>query len=78
MKVQIKMKHHDYTIIDTVCPECKHNIILRDNTREETYCTRCGLIIQDNTLTLISNAINEAQRKDKFIRSLWKKKIIKH
>ena len=64
------MKHHDYTYIDTVCPECKNNKILRDNHRQETYCTQCGYIIQDNTLKLITQAIQEDTYKIKFIKDL--------
>lgn len=48
------MTHHDYTYIDTTCPECESTTILRDNHREETYCTICGLVIQDNTSTPIT------------------------
>lgn len=41
--------HNDYTYItDLECPYCENTRILRDNVRQETYCTHCGLILQDN------------------------------
>ena len=66
--------HTNYTYINTVCPECKHNIILRDNVREETYCTKCGLIIMDNTIPSITTEIrrNKENIRLKKMQKLWK------
>ena len=53
--------HTNYTYIDTVCPECKSEIILRDNIREETYCTSCGLILEDQTIPRITEIISQRE-----------------
>jgi transcription initiation factor TFIIIB Brf1 subunit/transcription initiation factor TFIIB len=72
------MKHHDYTYIKTVCPECKNDKILRDNHRQETYCTLCGIILQENTLIRITDTIKEANKKETEVRTLWRKRIHIH
>ena len=68
----------NYKIIRTHCPECKSNKILYDNFHDETFCNHCGLILKDNTLTLITTIIQEDKEKEKGIRRLhYKKRKIK-
>ncbi len=67
----------NYKIIRTHCPECKSNKILYDNFHDETFCNTCGLILQDNQLTLISEAMAEDKAKEKAIRRLHYKKMIR-
>lgn len=65
----------NYRKVNTVCPLCKGDKVLHDEHRQETYCTQCGYIIQDNTILLITTAINEDLKEIKFIRNLWKRKL---
>lgn len=64
----------NYRKVNTVCPLCKGDHVLYDEHRQEIYCTQCGYVIQDNTLLLITQAIEENLRDIKFIRDLWRKK----
>lgn len=41
-----KHKHISFTRKITECPECKSKEIIVDNTHDETYCHKCGLVIQ--------------------------------
>ena len=69
------MQHeYNYKHIQIVCPECKNNNILIDPFHQETYCTHCGLILQDTRIFRITKAIETEENKIKFIRDLWKKK----
>ena len=36
-----------------ICPECYSNRLKRDIEKEETYCSKCGLIVKDSSLTTI-------------------------
>lgn len=62
--------------INIICPECKSDNILKDDFHQETYCTRCGLVLQDTTIFKITYEINKAEYRIKFIRNLWKKKKV--
>lgn len=31
------------------CPECETAILIYDKHREELYCSKCGLILKDNS-----------------------------
>ena len=64
----------NYRKVETICPKCKADTILNDPNREETYCTECGYILQDNSILLITQAIEEDLHDIKFIRDLWRKK----
>ena len=64
----------NYRKVNTVCPLCKGDHVLHDEHRQETYCTECGYIIQDNSILLISAAIRQDLKEVKFIRDLWRKK----
>ena len=65
----------NYTHIKTNCPECKTNQIYYDSRHDETFCNNCGLILQDNTLTLITSVIGEEKKKEMSLRKLWHKRI---
>ena len=59
--------------VQTTCPECKHTEILYDSFHQETYCTRCGLVLHDTTLFQITRAIEEDKyRNFKFMLDLWR------
>lgn len=64
-----------YRIIRTTCPECKSDKILYDIFHDETFCNHCGLILQDNTRYLITDAIHEEKTKEKQLRKLHHKRI---
>ena len=56
------------------CPEChtnKHS--LYDPERNETFCTQCGLILQDNTIQGALTDYHQDKYKEKYIRSIWYK-----
>ena len=67
------MKSTNFKHIDTVCPECKCPEILQDPEHEITYCTHCGLVLQENTIFKITQVEQKIDYNVKFIRDLWKK-----
>ena len=69
---------NNYRQIQTTCPECKSNHIYYDSRHDETFCNKCGLILQDNRLTLITDAIQEEQLKEQRLReALWHRRHVK-
>ena len=65
-----------YKKVNTQCPECKTTNILKDTVHDETFCNTCGLIIQYNTLTLITSVIAEETSKEQRLRKLlWHRHI---
>ena len=69
------MKPYNYIHIKTNCPECKNHKVLHDPEHMETYCTHCGLILQDTRLTLITSVIGEEKKKEMALRQLWHRRI---
>ena len=67
------MSEYNHKHIQLICPECKGDNILIDDFHQETYCTKCGLVLQDNSLFKVTMAIEEIEYKVTFIRNLWKK-----
>ena len=65
----------NYITIKTTCPECKSEHILHDTFHNETFCNNCGLILQDNSLSLITDLMQAEKEKEKTIRKLHHKKI---
>ena len=57
--------HNNYTTIETVCPECKTQPVIRDNIRQETYCNKCGLVIEDQTIPSITTIISQREKQKK-------------
>ena len=42
-----RTKKRDHEIMtDKKCPECKNKQVRFDETHKETYCTKCGLVLQ--------------------------------
>ena len=69
------MKPTNLQHIQTVCPECKGTDILHDPEHYLTYCTKCGLVIQDNThIFRVTIAIQEDKIEEKRLRNLWLRK----
>ena len=64
---------YNHKHITLTCPECKTDEILYDAFREETYCTHCGLVLQDNTIFKITRILDEEQEKNKQLNRLWRK-----
>ena len=81
-----KMSHTNYTTIRTACPYCKKTPCIRDNIRQETYCPKCGLVIQDTTIPSITFEIKQDTKNETHMRGIWRKvkfnkeqvSIIKH
>ena len=69
-------KEYNFKHVRTHCPICKHSEILQDSFHQETYCTRCGTVLKDTTIFQVTQAIQEDNRKVKFIRDLWRRKYI--
>ena len=59
--------------INIICPECKSDNILKDDFHQETYCTNCGLVLQDTTIFKITRAIEAEERKNRHLNRLWRK-----
>ena len=62
-----------YKHVQTTCPECKHDIILHDEHRQETFCEKCGLIIHDNTIFKITTVIEREENRNKWLNDFWRK-----
>ena len=59
-------------ILDAICPECKSNQILVDEFHQETYCTKCGLVLQDNTIFQVSLVIAAEENKNHNLHRFWR------
>ena len=66
-------KEYTYKHINNICPECKGDNILIDDFHQETYCTQCGLVLKDTSITSYVTIIEYETYKEHHIRSLWKK-----
>ena len=64
---------YNYKHLDTTCPECQHTEILEDTSKGETFCTYCGLVIQDQTIPSLCQLIREAYTSEKLKRESWEK-----
>jgi len=54
-----------------ICPECYSDKLITDIDRQETYCSSCGLIVQDNTFMTLQ------QKKHEYLRELKNKELEK-
>ena len=62
---------NNYKHIQTVCPECKNTeTIYYDSFHDETFCNKCGRILKDNSIFLITTALQEDHNKERGIRKL--------
>ena len=34
-----------------VCPDCYNDVFITDLFHAESYCSKCGLVVRDNTIT---------------------------
>ena len=64
---------YNYKHINIICPECKHDNILVDDFHQETYCTHCGLILQDTTIFRITIILEHEDKKNRQLNNLWHK-----
>ena len=67
------MKEYNFKHTTIVCPECKNTNILIDDYHQETYCTQCGLIINDNTIFQITSILEQEEEKNRQVNRLWRK-----
>ena len=67
------MDPKNYPHINTTCPECKNHEILQDPEHGETYCTKCGLIIQDQSIFRITLILQEEQKRNTLLCDFWRK-----
>ena len=65
-------REYNYKHINIICPECKNNQILVDDFHQETYCTKCGLVLQDNTIFKLSNVIQAEENKNQNLHRFWR------
>ena len=65
--------HHNYTKVDTVCPECHSSHIWKDNHRQETYCNHCGLILTDTQIFSIISEIQKEYDKNRRLNDFWRR-----
>ena len=57
------------------CPHCRTgDYTVLDSHHAETYCKRCGLIIQDTTPFSITKYLENEEAKEHIIYSLWRQK----
>ena len=66
------MSEHNYKHINIICPECKSEDILVDDFHQETYCTHCGLVLQDNTIFKVTLIIEAEEKKNRQLQDLWR------
>jgi transcription initiation factor TFIIIB Brf1 subunit/transcription initiation factor TFIIB len=66
------MKEINFPRVDTVCPECKHTHIITDPFHQETYCTRCGLVLQSPIIFKITEIIEAEENKNRTLNMFWK------
>lgn len=56
------------------CPECHTSkYTVYDPVHSETFCTKCGLIIQDTTIPGALHDYRKDKTKEAYIRSIWYK-----
>ena len=63
---------YNYRHVQTNCPECKSDNIIVDPFHQETYCTQCGLILQDNTIFKITTVLQKEQDRNRWLNQFWK------
>ncbi len=67
-------KEHNHQHTTEYCHNCKTSeYTLYDNHLDETYCSKCGTVLIDNTLPSITQEITNTISNVKFIRDLWRK-----
>ena len=55
-----------------LCPECFNEELVYDERRDETYCSKCGLILKDHRfISGWNDASNECETVENFRQSLY-------
>lgn len=60
------------------CLECKSKKLIKDYERQEVYCSKCGLILVDNSISTLQQRKIQADHKDKEPKHKKTKKIQYH
>lgn len=73
----MKIREYNLKHANAYCPVCKNSEHTRfDHVHGETYCAKCGLVLHDiNARKSVVKYMEEARKKELFIRNLWKKRI---
>lgn len=56
-----------------LCAECFSDELVYDERRDETHCSRCGLILKDHTFIPAWDGSNEYETVENFRQSLYTK-----
>lgn len=65
-------KEYNYQHIQQVCPECHHTNIVKDPFHHEIYCTHCGLILSDNSISKITRLLEYENNRNKWLNMFWR------
>ena len=66
------MSEYNFKHINVICPECKSDNIIIDDFHQETYCTRCGLVLQSPIIFQITKIIEAEENKNRTLNMFWK------
>ena len=55
------------------CDECNSKEILFDENRDETFCSKCGLVLHENSFSSINQILENEHQKEILQRKLMKK-----
>lgn len=56
------------------CDECNSKEILFDENRDEIFCSKCGLVLHENSFSSISQFLENEHQKEILQRKLMKSK----
>jgi transcription initiation factor TFIIIB Brf1 subunit/transcription initiation factor TFIIB len=66
------MSEYNNKHINVICPECKSTDILVDDFHQETYCTKCGLVLKDTSIFRVSLVITAEENKNRTLNMFWR------
>ena len=66
------MSEYNYKHINIICPECQSNQILVDEFHQETYCTKCGLVLQSPIIFRITEIIEAEENRNHTLHEFWR------
>ena len=67
-------REYTYPHVQIPCPECHTDkYTLYDKHHAETYCSRCGLVINDTSLFSVTRHLQNQRERELVILRLWKK-----
>ena len=64
------MSTKNYKHVDLPCPECEGIEVLFDPIHGETFCDKCGLVIQDTILINEQLVDDDEQKKPVLVRNI--------